>query len=129
MKQKQTVKLQFGRKRSVKETADSAERTANQTLILGLLTVGVFFFGTLTGTSLRKDAEQIESVYRDHAVPVMGYITETAEEEEGQSEASVKEFIRKSIRDTAAEPFGYMNGKWNLWEYLGDVMADLLLGG
>ena len=129
MKQKQTVKLQFGHKRSVKKTADSADRTANQTLILGVLTVGVFFFGTLTGTSLREDAERVESVYRENAVPVMNYITDPSEEKDVQSEASVKEFIRKSIRDTAAEPFGYMNGKWNLWEYLGDVMADLLLGG
>ena len=25
-----------------------------------------------------------------------------------------------------AEPFGYMDGEWNLWEYIGDLMWSLL---
>ena len=25
-----------------------------------------------------------------------------------------------------AEPFGYMDGEWNLWEYIGDLMWALL---
>lgn len=27
---------------------------------------------------------------------------------------------------TGAEPFGYMDGEWNLWEYIGDLMWSLL---
>ena len=26
---------------------------------------------------------------------------------------------------TTADPFGYFNGKWNLWEYLGDAFASI----
>ncbi len=28
--------------------------------------------------------------------------------------------------DTGAEPFGYLDGEWNLWEYIGDLMVSLL---
>ena len=30
---------------------------------------------------------------------------------------------------TSGDPFGYMGGEWNFWEYLGDLMASLLAGG
>lgn len=28
--------------------------------------------------------------------------------------------------DTSAEPFGYLNGEWNLWEYIGDTVSSLI---
>lgn len=36
---------------------------------------------------------------------------------------------REMLREVTGEPFGYMTGEWNLWEYIGDVMASLLTGG
>lgn len=117
-----TTTLQFGRKRVVTEQQKNKDRSADLALICGVITVGVFFFGSLTGGSLTEDGKRAEAAL---SVPVMSYITES----DGAEAGSVKEFIRKSIRDTSAEPFGYMDGRWNFWEYLGDVMADLLMGG
>ena len=31
-----------------------------------------------------------------------------------------------STADTGTEPFGYLDGEWNLWEYIGDLMWSLL---
>ena len=33
---------------------------------------------------------------------------------------------RENTADTGAEPFGYLDGEWNLWEYIGDLMWSLL---
>lgn len=124
MRQNRTT-LQFGRKRA-KPPKENSEKTANIALISGIITISVFFFCTLTGASLSHDGTQAESALRPNAVPVMSTVDpDCAETDRGD----VKEIIRKSIRDASAEPFGYLNGQWNLWEYLGDVMADMLLGG
>ena len=29
---------------------------------------------------------------------------------------------------TSEEPPGYLNGKWNFWEYVGDALASLITG-
>lgn len=122
MKQNNTTTLQFGRKRALPQHQKNRDRSADLALTCGLITVGVFFFGSLTGGSLTEDGKRAEDAL---SVPVMSPVTEF----DGAETESVKEFIRKSIRDTSAEPFGYMDGRWNFWEYLGDVMADLLMGG
>ena len=36
------------------------------------------------------------------------------------------DFTENHNESTASDPFGYFNGKWNLWEYLGDAMASIL---
>ncbi len=129
MKQNNTTTLQFGRKRAVPKQQKTADRSADLALICGVITVGVFFFGSLTGGSLTEDGKRAEAALDRDAVPVMSTVTEADGEGDAAETDSVKEFIRKSIRDTSAEPFGYMDGRWNFWEYLGDVMADLLMGG
>ena len=30
--------------------------------------------------------------------------------------------------ETDSEPPGYLNGKWNFWEYVGDALASLITG-
>lgn len=127
MNTKHTVKMQFGHRKSTTQNPRPSEHTANITLLCGVLTAGIFFLGSLTEASLSGDAQRVASVCDSAAVPVMSFVTESSGEENGGD--AVREFLRKSIRDTSAEPFGYMNGRWNLWEYLGDVMADLLIGG
>ena len=29
-------------------------------------------------------------------------------------------------KNTAVDPFGYFNGEWNLWEFIGDSFSSLL---
>lgn len=44
------------------------------------------------------------------------------------TEAS-SEFINKTDYSedvSSAEPFGYLNGEWNIWEYIGDYFASLI---
>lgn len=125
MKSRYTETVRFGRKR--KNQGPKKESTAaNLTLMGGIAALGVFFYGTLWGGIPMEKVGQTESDFFGEAVPVMSQSTEETLPADGEN---MKEFLRKSIRDTSAEPFGYMNGRWNLWEYLGDVMAELLMGG
>lgn len=125
MKRNHTEILRFGKKREVHPPQNNST-AANHALLGGMIAAGIFFFGTLTGGSLSTDAERVEGAFRGDSHPVMSMVEE---ESLPTDRENIKEFIRKNIRDTAAEPFGYMNGRWNLWEYLGDVMAELLMGG
>ena len=42
----------------------------------------------------------------------------------GQERVTLPENSREEA--AGAEPFGYMDGEWNLWEYIGDLMWSLL---
>ncbi len=121
--------LQFGRKRPSPPSPPSHHR-ANLTLFCGTLTAAVFFIGSLSGTSLSGDARRVESAL--DAVTVMSTGVDEAPENNApplSSADKVRERLRETVRDASGEPFGYMDGRWNLWEYLGDVMATLLVGG
>ncbi len=126
MKKKSATVLYFGKKRK-KDVNTPPNRSAEFALVCGVITMGVFFFGTLTGGVPSAEGKNFSP---SDAVPVM---TEITEEIVGQ-EKTVRETLRKTVRDAAVlngepfgEPFGYVDGKWNLWEYLGDMMAALLL--
>ena len=126
MKKQTAEKLQFGRKRNAKKEKTPLD-SADRALLCGIVTLGVLFFGILTG-------EESAKAYVDgDAVPVMSILPTQGEETLLRDADTVKEYLRKNSENGAAlsggEPFGYMDGKWNLWEYLGDVMADLLMGG
>lgn len=38
----------------------------------------------------------------------------------------VDEELSAENENTTADPFGYFNGKWNLWEYLGDIFSSMI---
>ena len=40
--------------------------------------------------------------------------------------SSVFEENSSENENATADPFGYFNGKWNLWEYLGDTFSSLI---
>ena len=122
MKQKHTETLRFERKRE-KSDPKTADRTAESVLLLGVIAVSVYFFGSMWGGPLTGEADPI---LNGNAIPVMSTFGEETASADGEE---LRELLRKNLRDTSAEPFGYMNGRWNLWEYLGDVMAELLIGG
>ena len=123
---KHTTVLQFGKHHhSSTDTAEKIKkevpsRSADLTLVFGAVVAAVFFISSLTGSSLNGDAMRVESVLNDKAVPVMSTGIEDAEE--------IREILRENVRDASGEAFGYMGGKWTLWEYLGDIMAEMLIG-
>lgn len=97
----------------------------------------VFFLGSFSG-GLRGDAAAVDALFEGGAVPVMSGAVESGSENTGvaakdpakESSPVLKERLRKAGVPSEApsdEAFGYLEGKWNLWEYIGDVMADLLL--
>ncbi len=105
-------------------------RTEDAVMIFGLLVVAAFFLSPILQTpffprksgepmGLSADAARLEEVF----LPVMSYTVEEEPEPEG-----IRERIRKNVRSASGEAEGYLNGQWNLWEYIGDVMADLLVG-
>ncbi len=88
--------------------------TADAVFVLGTLFVLLFLY-RMTG-GLSTDADRIMAG-ENVAVAVMSTgVAESGEEKE-------------MLREVTGEPFGYMSGEWNLWEYIGDVMASLLTGG
>lgn len=123
---KHTTVLQFGKHHNKptstaeKIKKESPSRSADLTLAFGIMVAAVFFIGSLTESSLTGDARRVEAVLNDNAVPVMSTSVEDTEE--------IREILRENVRNASGEAFGYMGGKWNLWEYLGDIMAEMLIG-
>ena len=33
--------------------------------------------------------------------------------------------VKDGDREVSCDPFGYYNGKWNLWEFIGDSVSSL----
>ena len=52
------------------------------------------------------------------------YISVLSQTEENIQSTSIE--AEKEL--TAAEPFGYFNGEWSLWEYIGDSVSSILFG-
>lgn len=89
--------------------------TADLVFILGTVMVVLFLY-RMTG-GLSTDAHTPGTDHEPAAVAVMSSnVSESGEE-------------REILREVTGEPFGYMTGEWNLWEYIGDLMASLLMGG
>ncbi|MBQ7922446.1 MAG: hypothetical protein IJ325_07710 [Clostridia bacterium] len=89
--------------------------TADLIFLLGTL-MAVLFLYRMTG-GISSDAELLKTEQEQIAVAVM---STNAAESGGE---------REILREVTGEPFGYMTGEWNLWEYIGDLMASLLMGG
>ena len=131
MHKKTTTVLQFGK--TPVRPAEPAKKTkkdpsAELALAFGVMVAAVFFVSSLTEGSLTGDAMRVESVLNDAAVPVMSTGVEETSETEEYNPEEIREILRKNVRDASGEALGYMGGKWNLWEYLGDIMAEMLIG-
>ena len=114
--------LTFGKKRQKESSKNpSVTSAADLALLCGVITAAVFFLGSLSPTV--EDTVHAPLT----AIPVMSGAVEVSSSADDVPE--IRERLRENIRNASGEPFGYMNGRWNLWEYLGDVMASLLLGG
>ena len=98
------------------ETQYTASRqAAGRVLALGgAIIAGFFLLMTVPGEHDTNPADGIP----EGAVAVMSTAVGEREmvvpPEENRGEAA------------GAEPFGYMDGEWNLWEYIGDLMWSLL---
>ena len=71
----------------------------------------LFFMTVLTGTLISTFfllVSDYRADSRNEAVPASVTYTDESEKE-----------------DVSSDPFGYFNGKWNLWEFIGDSAASL----
>ncbi len=111
----------YGRPQKIPQSAKEPEKEvvkgAKTVLILGAAMLTGFFLHVLL-------PEQDSMAYEMPA----GYtaVMSTAWEQEGSEET--REMVRtpEESHHTGVEPFGYLEGEWNLWEYIGDLMASLL---
>lgn len=95
--------------------AQTVQKAAGRVLALGgAMIAGFFLLMTVPG---EKEVSGTAGI-PEGAVAVMS--TAVAERES----LAVPEETREEA--AGAEPFGYMNGEWNLWEYIGDLMWSLL---
>ncbi len=102
----------YGRPKTTKKPEkNTTYRAAGLVLGLGCVMVTAFFLHTIlpqkTETSLPADAIAVMS---------------TAVTDEPRETVTTP----AERYHTGAEPFGYMDGEWNLWEYIGDLMVSLL---
>ncbi|MBR4961516.1 MAG: hypothetical protein IKY52_11520 [Clostridia bacterium] len=67
-----------------------------------------------------------ESALTDSGLPVEGVVAvmSTAVQERESLERPMRN--ENNTADVVTEPFGYLDGEWNLWEYIGDLMWSLL---
>ena len=67
-----------------------------------------------------------ESAFREGKIPVEGVaaVMSTAVEERENLDRPVRE--TPETADAGTEPFGYLDGEWNLWEYIGGLIGSLL---
>ncbi len=93
-----------------------ASRSAGVVLVLGCAMLAGFFLHML----IPELIPQVSSVPAGYtAVMSIVPVEETAPEQVAASD-------REEGYHTGAEPFGYMDGEWSLWEYIGDLMVSLL---
>ena len=86
--------------------------TANLIFLLGIVMVVLFLYRISGGFT--TDEKILTDQPKDGVVSVMA-VTETEE--------------RELLQEVTVDPRGYLDGEWNLWEYIGDLMASLLIGG
>ena len=102
-----------GSKNKKKETVHGA---AEWILAVGTaMIVGFFFMMTV---KLPIESQQ----FSEETVAVMS----TAVAEEREELRSLDGNPAEYSAGVGVEPFGYLDGEWNLWEYLGDLVWSLL---
>ena len=87
--------------------------TADFVFLIGTVFILLFLYRMTANPAADTD----RSAFSQQAVTAVMSMNVSKNAEEGDR-----------IREVTGEPFGYMSGEWNLWEYIGDVMASLLTG-
>ncbi len=97
--------MRYGRPKPVLEP-QKPEPGPWQVLVLGSAMLVCFFvFSIWHGDTMQKSDTQPMD-----AVPVL----------------AMQDVQRPTETAVVAEPFGYYDGEWNLWEYLGDLFVSFL---
>lgn len=93
----------------------AARQAAGRVLALGGAMIAGFF--------LLMTAPQEQEITSTDGIPE-GAVAVMSTAVNGQEMVTLSENSREEA--AGAEPFGYMDGEWNLWEYIGDLMWSLL---
>ena len=110
-------------KESVPPAHRDVQKAADRVLALGCALLAAFLIVmTVPWRTVRADSAFPEGYMPTEGVTaVMNTVTEIREDLTRPENVEPYD-----VSDTGAEPFGYLNGTWNLWEYIGDVMWSLL---
>lgn len=120
----------WGRESSSKsDKTDVKESTsAYKSLFAGVL-ICLFFVICITSKSSDPTGEGVLRKEEKKAAAYLGqneYVAAMLGLEENR--AASKEEQLEDSKMTVIEPFGYLDGEWNLWEYIGDSLSSLLFG-
>ena len=66
------------------------------------------------------------SAFRAGEIPTEGVMAVMSTAAEAREDLGPPVRERPDTADAGTEPFGYLDGEWNLWEYIGDLMWSLL---
>lgn len=93
---------------------------AGRILALGCAMIAGFFLTTIL------PAEEVEkTAFPERKMPAEG-VTAVMQMTVPEREMLAVQTGEENTAGTGAEPFGYLDGTWNLWEYIGDLMWSLL---
>lgn len=97
--------MRYGRPKPILEQ-NQTDAAPWQVLVLGSAMLVCFFAFSIRNTDISKtsDTQPMD------ALPVM----------------AMQDVQRPPETAAVAEPFGYYEGQWNLWEYLGDLFVSFL---
>lgn len=117
----------YGRPGDGKKPAQSYENHDVHTAAGRVLALGcAMLAGFLITVTVPWHTGGGEDIFTEREIPAEGVVAvmSTAVQEKESLERPERE--ENNTADTVTEPFGYLDGEWNLWEYIGDLMWSLL---
>lgn len=112
----------YGRPPEEKSTPGKTENHDAHTAAGRILALGcAVLAGFLVNATIPRPPEEKPAEYLPGSCTAAVMSTAVGEREDLTRPAPAEEKA-----DTGAEPFGYLDGEWNLWEYIGDLMWSLI---
>lgn len=99
-----------------------AHTAAGRILALGCALIA----GFLISMTVPWQAGSTEEAFPDGKMPAEGVAAVMSTAVQEKENLARPENGQEKSAGTGADPFGYLDGEWNLWEYIGDLMWSLL---
>ena len=112
----------YGRPSGEKNTSGKGENHDAHTAAGRILALGcALLAGFLVSVTIPRQTEDA----MENGIPSQG-VAAVMSTAVGERENLTRPNETEEKTDAGAEPFGYLDGEWNLWEYIGDLMWSLL---
>lgn len=83
-----------------------------------------FDFGKIKRKTFRKQQKSFKYIMVSFLISVLIIALPTDYAKQNKTEACFSDI--ESQTESVSENFGYFNGEWNFWEYIGDYFAQFL---